>query len=441
MDRLIFKQLHKWKSDTGRKPLILQGVRQCGKTWTLKEFGNREFEDTAYFNLEDSVAYQDIFERDLNPERIITELGLLRNKTIIPGKTFLILDEIQSCPRAITSLKYFCENLPELHVAAAGSLLGVAVTQMGKQISYPVGKIDTLTLYPLNFEEFLLANGEELLCEHLKSADEVSVVFQKKLEGYYHQYLITGGMPASVSSWTDAHDINAIERILENIISDYEKDFIKYAPTAEFPKLMQIWKGIPVQLARDNQKFIFSHIKSGARARDLEDALYWLLSSGLLYKVVKAEQPFIPLTVHADSSFFKIYLADVGILRKLAGFPVSAVTDSSESSAYMRGMLAENFVLTELIANHSFTPSGLVFWKSNNIAEIDYLLQNELDVIPIEVKSGKNTRSKSLYEYRKRYLPKTSLRTSLQMLTEHADNSGTVLEIPLYLLWNLKHYL
>ena len=253
MDRLIFKQLHKWKSDTGRKPLILQGVRQCGKTWALKEFGNREFEDTAYFNLEDSAAYQDIFERDLDPERIITELGLLRNKTIIPGKTFLVLDEIQSCPRALTSLKYFCENLPELHIAAAGSLLGVAVTQMGKQISYPVGKIDTVTLYPLNFEEFLLANGEDLLCEHLKTADEVPTVFLKKLEDYYHQYLITGGMPASVNSWTNAHDINAVERILENIISDYEKDFIKYAPTAEFPKLIQIWKGIPVQQFLPNQ--------------------------------------------------------------------------------------------------------------------------------------------------------------------------------------------
>ncbi|HJJ35758.1 MAG TPA: DUF4143 domain-containing protein, partial [Methanocorpusculum sp.] len=305
----------------------------------------------------------------------------------------------------------------------------------------PVGKVDIETLYPLNFEEFLLANGEELLDTALRTAEDVPVVFQKKLEGYYQQYLITGGMPEAVSSWIATHDIPTVEKILETIIADYEKDFVKYAPSSEFPKLMQIWNGIPGQLARDNQKFVFSHIKSGARARDLEDALYWLISSGLIYKVVKTEQPFIPLTVHADSSYFKIYLADVGILRILAGFPASAITDTTESSAYMRGMLAKNFVLTELVANHAFTPDSLCFWKSNNTAEIDYLLQHGLDVIPIEVKSGKNTHAKSLHEYRKRYRPKIAVRTSLQPLAHHTDDTGTVQEIPLPLLWNIERYL
>jgi len=441
MERSIFKELLSWKEERGRKPLILQGIRQCGKTWVLKEFGVRSFEDTAYFNLEDSSSFQRLFEKDLDPKRIITELGIMRNKTIIPGKTLLILDEIQSSPRALTSLKYFCENLPELHVAAAGSLLGVAVTQMGKNVSFPVGKISTITLYPLNFEEFLLANGEELLVQYLQTADDVPQTFLNKLEDYYHQYLIVGGMPASVQIWVNTHDISAVEIILSNILSDYEKDFVKYAPASDFPKLSQIWKGIPVQLARDNQKFIFSHIKSGARARDLEDALSWLISSGLIYKVIKTEQPDIPLKTHSDESFFKLYPADTGLLRKLAGIPVAAIYDTNGSTSHIRGMLAENFVLTELIENHSFTPSSVCFWKSNNTAEIDFLLENELDIIPIEVKSGKNTRSKSLFEYRNRYHPKISIRTSLQQLSRHSDSLGIVMEIPLYLLWNLKKYL
>ena len=436
MERIAYKELLEWKQKTDRQPLILQGVRQCGKTWLLKTFGEQEFEDTAYFNFEHTEQLFGIFEQDLDPKRIIFELGILRNQSIIPGKTLLILDEIQMCPRALTALKYFAENLSSLHVAAAGSLLGVTISQMQKNVSYPVGKVQTLTLYPLNFEEFVLANGETLLHDSIKTGEGMlPAVVLGKLESLYRKYLITGGMPAAVSAWLASEDVEAVDRILDNIILDYERDFIKYAPRNEYPKLSLIWKGIPAQIARDNQKFVFSHIKTGARARDLEDALHWLLSAGLIYQVTRIEQPNIPLSTFAERSYFKIYLSDVGLLRRMSRFPSEALFDSAESTAYMRGILAENFVLTELMTNKSHDAAEVCFWKSGGIAEVDFLIQSGCLIIPIEVKSGKNTRARSLFEYRKKYAPKCAVKTSLQRPQVTADEAGVIREIPLYLLW------
>ena len=430
MQRLVYQKLIDWKNRENRLPLILQGVRQCGKTWLLKTFGEDMFSDTAYFNFEHSERIGKIFEADLNPERIILELGILRRKTIEPGKTFLILDEIQLCPRAITALKYFAEELPNLCVAAAGSLLGVSIAQMEKSVSFPVGKVQTITLHPLNFEEFMLANGDELLHDYLKKGGDSSLN-RERLEELCRWYLITGGLPAVVKCWTETHSVEETESVLENIISDYEKDFVKYAPRSEYPKLSLIWKGIPAQLAKDNQKFVFSHIKTGARARDLEDSLHWLLSAGLIHKVVRIERPMLPMAVSADQGYFKIYLSDVGILRKMSGFPADAVLDTGAESAYMRGILAENFCLTELISS-GYSP---YFWKSGGIAELDFLIQKGLNILPIEVKAGKNTRARSLAEYRKKYLPKYAVKTSMQPLSIRKDEIGDVLEIPLYLLW------
>jgi predicted AAA+ superfamily ATPase len=441
MKRFIYDTLLKWKESGDRKPVIIEGIRQCGKTWILKHFGEAEFKDIAYFNFEYEDRLQKIFEDDLNASRIIKNLGILRNKSIRPGTTILILDEIQICPRAITSLKYFCENLPELHVAAAGSLLGVAVAQMGNNVSFPVGKVQMLKMYPLNFPEFLLAKDEELLHDYLNNLspdEEISAAFTGKLEEAYREYLITGGMPEVVSSWIHNHDVERVETIQSQILGNYEKDFVKYASVSEFPKLTLIWNAIPAQLAKDNQKFIFSHVKQGMRARDLEDSLQWLISARLIYKVEKIERPYIPVTTYADTTYFKIYFSDVGLLRRMSKFPADVVFDTSSLTADMRGILTENFVLTELIANDFQRP---FFWKSDGIAEVDYIIQEGVDVVPIEVKSARRTRSRSLSEYRKKYSPRIAVRTSLNNIARHSDEYGEVLEIPLYLIWRLKAYL
>ena len=441
MKRFMYDTLLTWKDSRDRKPVIIEGIRQCGKTWILKNFGEAEFKDIAYFNFEYDDRLQKIFEGDLNVSRIIKDLGILRNTSIRPKTTILILDEIQMCPRAITSLKYFCENLPELHVAAAGSLLGVAMAQMGNHVSFPVGKVQMLTMYPLNFPEFLLAKDEELLYGYLNdlSRDEkISAAFTGKLEEAYREYLITGGMPEVVSSWINNHDIGLVETIQSDILSNYEKDFVKYASVSEFPKLTLIWNAIPAQLAKDNQKFIFSHVKQGMRARDLEDSLQWLISAGLIYRVEKIERPFLPVTTYADSTSFKIYFSDVGLLRRMSRFPADVVFDTSSLTADMRGILTENFVLTELISNNFQRP---FFWKSGGIAEVDYIIQEGADVVPVEVKSARRTRSRSLAEYRKKYSPRVAVRTSLNAIARHSDEYGEVLEIPLYLIWRLKAYL
>jgi predicted AAA+ superfamily ATPase len=441
MKRFIYDTLIKWKESRDRKPLIIEGIRQCGKTWILKNFGEAEFKDIAYFNFEYDNRLEKIFDGDLNASRIIKDLSIIRNKSIQPGITLLILDEIQICPRAITSLKYFCENLSELHIAAAGSLLGVAIAQMGKKVSFPVGKVQMLKMYPLNFPEFLLAKDEELLYDYLNNLsldEDISAVFIGKLEEAYHEYLITGGMPEVVKSWINERNIEIFESIQTGILDNYEKDFVKYASVSEFPKLSLVWNAIPAQLAKDNQKFIFSHVKQGLRARDLEDSLLWLISAGLIYKVEKIERPYIPVTTYSDITFFKIYFSDVGLLRRMSKFPADVIFDSSPLTADMRGILTENFVLTELIANGFQRP---FFWKSGGIAEVDYIIQEGVDVIPIEVKSVRRTRSRSLVEYRKKFSPRIAVRTSLKNFIRYSDEYGEVLEIPLYLIWRLKTYL
>ena len=296
-------------------------------------------------------------------------------------------------------------------------------------------------MYPLNFAEYLLAKGEDLLYDYLISMsldEKITEVFTGKLEEAYHEYLITGGMPEVVNSWINNHDIGILETIQSEILENCEKDFVKYASISEFPKLSIIWHAIPAQLAKDNHKFIFAHVKQGMRARDLEDSLQWLISAGLIYKVEKIERPHIPITTYSDATYFKIYLSDVGLLRRMSKFPADVIFDNSQLTADMRGILTENFVLTELVANKSEIP---LFWKSKGIAEVDYIIKNSVDVIPIEVKSTRRTRSKSLTEYRKRYTPRIAIRTSLNTITRHYDEYGEVLEIPLYLLWRLETYL
>ena len=424
MQRTIISKLLEWKNSRSRKPLILKGVRQCGKTYLLKEFGKNHYEDFAHFNFEGNKILQDIFENDLNTERIITELSVIRKKAILPHKTLIIFDEIQFCNKALTSLKYFCENAPDYHIAAAGSLLGIALS---KPLSFPVGKIDFHTLYPMSFYEFLLANDENLLCEQLENlpdAEPVPAVFAKKLEEHLKNYYICGGMPEAVNSWISEKDIEKLDAVLQKILDSYELDFAKHAPANEFPKLSAIWHSIPAQLARENGKFIFSHVKKSLRAKDLEDALEWLLSAGMVYKVAKIEKPFMPMATYADFSFFKLYMADIGLLRRMSKLPAMAFLEASNIFKEFKGAIAENFVLCELVNKSGEVP---FYWKSGNTAEVDFVIQSKMDIVPIEVKSGDNARARSLAEYTKKYSPNRIIIASLK--------NGIENHIPLYMLW------
>ncbi len=433
MKRLLSQALLEWKNGENRKPLILKGVRQCGKTYLMKEFGRENYEDVAYFNFEETESLKTLFETDYDTRRILFELGLMRGKTLQPERTLILFDEIQECGRAITSLKYFCENAPEYHIICAGSLLGVA---LNKQPSFPVGKVDFLTLYPMNFLEFLMAHGEEALADYLSSLGSghaLSEPIANKLSGYLKQYYVTGGMPEVVQTWCATHDMAKVERIQQTILDSYHFDFSKHAPIKDFPKIAAIWQSIPEQLAKDNSKFMFGHVRKGWRAKDLEDALIWLEGAGLVYKVCRIEKPFIPLSSYADPTAFKLYMADVGLLRKMSKLPYEVVLDATPTYTEFKGAMAENFVLCELLKASGEIP---YYWTSGNSAEVDFIVQNGAEIVPIEVKSEKNVRAKSLAEYRKRYEPKYSVKTSMR--SEISGNE--ILNIPLYLIAQMKNF-
>ena len=427
--RLLTDELLKWKSRQDRKPLILKGVRQCGKTYLLNAFGQENYADIAYFNFEGNQALAERFEQDLDARRLILELGILNGKKIRPGSTLIIFDEIQFCNQALTSLKYFYEQAPEYHIVCAGSLLGIALS---KPLSFPVGKVDFLTLRPMSFYEFITVNDEMMLLDYLDRLDAaVPQIFADKLITYFKTYLITGGMPAVVAKWLESKDVGEVERIQDMILNSYEMDFAKHAPAADFPKLSLIWKSIPDQLAKENSKFVYGHVKSGARAKDLDDAMQWLLSAGMVYKVNKIEKPAIPLSAYANQSYFKLYLADVGLLRRMARLPAAVIFQEAGSYTEFKGALAENYVLNELINLHGEVP---YYWMSGNTAEVDFVAQFDERIVPIEVKSTINVKARSLRVYRDKYQPEVSVRTSLLNL----KRDDGLLNLPLYLLWTIE---
>lgn len=431
MERLLFQELIAWKEKTNRKPLILKGVRQCGKTYLLKTFGRQCYADTAYFNFEETESLKTLFETDYDVNRILFELGLTLGRTIQRETTLIIFDEIQECGRAITALKYFCENAPEYHIVCAGSLLGIALK---KQPSFPVGKVDFLTLYPMSYAEFLLANGETQLAGYLtafKRGEKISEPVANKLVTYLKQYYVTGGMPEVVQMWCETHDIEKTEKVQQMILDSYQFDFSKHAPVKDFPKILAIWQSIPEQLAKDNSKFIFGHVRKGWRAKDLEDALVWLEGAGLVHKVCRIEKPFIPMSAYADPTVFKLYLCDVGLLRKLSKLPYEVILESSALYTEFKGAMTENFVLCELLKSSENTP---YYWTSGNSAEVDFVIQCGTQIVPIEVKSERNVKAKSLAEYRKKYEPVYAVKTSMRSET----NGIGVLNIPLYLIGRLQ---
>lgn len=439
LEREIIQQLAVWKDAPDRKPLLLTGVRQCGKTYVCKEFGSRYFEDTAYFNFEGNKGLASVFEYDFDVERITGELGsIIRSKKIEAGKTLVVFDEIQECPRAITSLKYFCENMPELHIICAGSLLGVAIKR--DHVSFPVGKVDRMQMYPMSFSEFLCADGEMAIYEGVQKYGidrELPELYTGKLEKALKYYYVVGGMPEVVAKWVETHNFEKIEKIQENILQDYSHDFAKHAPRTDIPKLGWIWDSIPKQLAKDNNKFVFSHVKAGKRSNELEDALEWLVDAGLVYKLELVSNPELPLSFCSDATFFKVYMSDVGLLRKKSGISYRTILEDSDMYKNFKGAFTENFVLMELIKQgiHPY------FWRSGNTAELDFLFEYEDEIIPVEAKAEIHTRAKSYAQYCKKYHPRAGYKFSMKNVGNHEVETTKTYSVPLYLIWRIKEYL
>lgn len=439
MERDIIKQLVEWKNSADRKPMMITGVRQCGKTYICKEFGKTYFEDVAYFYFEGDKGLSSVFDYDFNVDRIIDELGnVIRGKEIVPGKTLVIFDEVQACPNAITSLKYFCENKRELHIICAGSLLGVSIKR--DNISFPVGKVDRLRMYPMTFSEFLRADGGEAIYKGVQKYGkdrELPELYTTALEKELKYYYIVGGMPEVVAKWVETHNFEKIEKLQDNILLDYSGDFAKHAPKTDIPKLGWIWESIPKQLAKDNNKFIFSHVKAGKRSNELEDALEWLHDAGLVYRLEMVKNPEIPLSFYADATFFKVYMADVGLLRRKSGVSHRTIMEDSELYKNFKGAFTENFVLNELIAQ-GIRP---YFWRSGNMAELDFLFEYEDIVVPVEAKSEIHTRAKSYRLFCKKYNPAVGFRFSMKNIGNHMVEGTETYSIPLYLIWMIGKYL
>jgi len=429
MQRLILNDLVKWKNSRYRKPLILKGVRQVGKTWILKEFGRLYYENIAYFNFDEHEEYRQFFETTKNVERILQNLILASGQKIQSENTLIIFDEIQDCPNVINSLKYFCENAPQYHIACAGSLLGIA---LAKPSSFPVGKVDFLHINPMTFTEFLMANGDMNLVHVLESIDALIPLpdaFFNPLYEKIKMYYVTGGMPESVLMWTQDRDVEAMQTALSNIIGAYERDFAKHPDVREYPKLSLVWKSIPSQLARENKKFIYKVVKEGARAREYEDALQWLVDANLVSKIYRSSGPGLPISAYDDLSAFKIYLVDVGLLRRLAQLAPTAFGEGNRLFTEFKGALSENYVLQALRNQYEVTPR---YWSwSNPPYEVDFLIQHDNDIIPIEVKSEANTVSRSLKKYKEKYSNHTKLRVRFSLDNLKIDND--MLNIPIFM--------
>ena len=423
------KQLLNWKNSPYRKPLILKGVRQVGKTWILKEFGRQFYENTAYFNFDENEEYRQFFETTKDVNRILQNLMLVSGQKILPEKTLIVFDEVQDCPNVINTMKYFCENAPEYHVTCAGSLLGIA---LARPSSFPVGKVNFMQIDPMTFMEFLIANGDENLAVYLDSIETLEPIpdaFFNPLYEKLKMYYVTGGMPESVRMWTEARDVAVMQEALADIIGAYERDFAKHPGVSEFPKISMIWKSIPSQLAREKKKFIYKAVKEGARAREYEDALQWLVDARLVYKIYRSSAPGLPVSAYDDLSAFKIYLVDVGILRRLAMLAPTAFGEGNRLFTEFKGALTENYVLQELATQFEVVPR---YWsKSNPPYEVDFLLQRENDIFPVEVKAETNTNSRSLRKFKELYGDRVKLRIRFSL--DNLKLNNDVLNIPLFM--------
>lgn len=428
MKRLLLTELISWKDKTNRKPLILRGARQVGKTWLLQEFGKNCFKDVCYVNFERNETLANSFNYNLNPHRIIEELSLFHGKKIEPNSTLIILDEIQEVPRALTALKYFAEETPEYAICCAGSLLGIA---QHKGISFPVGKVEYLDLNPMSFKEFLIAAGKEMLVEFVMKGNFEIDAFDEELRNLLKTYLVIGGMPAAVSKWFEDKDYLKVDQVLKNLTQTYFDDFSKHAPAKIIEKIRQVWEKIPSQLAKENKKFIFQLIREGARAREYEDALTWLTDMGLIHKSYAISKPSLPLSAYEDMRTFKIFMLDVGILRFMSGLSPLVVLENTKVFNEFKGALTEQYVLQELISKNIFKANH--YWTSSGKAEVDFIFTDGMNIYPLEAKADVNVKAKSLKVYDELYHPEQIFIASLRTYNKKGHRTF----IPLYLLFAL----
>lgn len=433
LHRDILEKMLEWKNSSNRLPLVIKGARQCGKSWCMKEFGNRYYSSSAYFNFESSPDLRDDFKETKEPSRIISKLELYCGFKIVPGETLIIFDEIQECNEALNSLKYFAEEAPEYHIVSAGSLLGVALSKGG---SFPVGKVDFMDMYPLTFKEFLCSIDESLFhyVDEMKKLEALPTRIFNQLKDHYRKYLICGGMPRAVLAMIEDNDISKVDLELKRITESYSLDFSKHASSSTVPKISEIWHSIPSQLSKENRKFVYKLVRTGARAREYESALQWLQLAGLIYKIYDTDKPMLPLTAYDDVSAFKVYLLDIGILRSLSNLPAEIFTSPNEMYKEFKGAFAENAVLQCLVPQFSSLPR---YWTSEGRAEVDFLIQDKLDIYPVEVKAETNKSGKSLNVYIKKYKPKRAFTITALNVSE----KDPVINIPHSLTSWLRRWL
>lgn len=409
MERNLLQQLMVWKNKPNRKPLIIRGARQVGKTWLMKEFGKREYTQTAYVNFESSKLLKNLFVDNFDLQRILTAIQIETGVQIHPENTLIILDEIQEAEGAITSLKYFYENLPNYHIIAAGSLLGVALHQ---QTSFPVGKVEFLDLYPMSFREFLMAMKQQPLLDLLKSKDWTLIkTFKEKYIDLLKHYYFVGGMPEAVSYFSQNNDFNETRAIQKRILLAYEQDFSKHAPIDIVPRIRMLWNSIPSQLSKENKKFIYGAVKPGSRSKDFELALSWLIDCGLTHKICRVSKPGMPLKAYEDMNAFKLFIVDVGLLAAMGDIDARTIIDGNAIFEEFKGALTEQYVLQQLI---TIPDIAIYYWsaeKSN--AEVDFVIQFNGQIVPIEVKASENLQAKSLKSFCQRYEMNNAVRTSM----------------------------
>ena len=424
MYRIAIEKLYKWKNSKRRKPLIIEGARQVGKTWLMKEFGKQAYSDTVYINFDSNTRMADLFAVDLDTDRLILGLELYAGRKIDSDNTLLIFDEVQEVPKALASLIYFYEDAPQYHIVCAGSLLGIALHQ---GTSFPVGKVDFLKLYPLSFSEFLMATGNERFAKLLKKQDfEMITNFKQTYIDALKQYYFVGGMPEAVQSFAESKDFNEVRTIQKRILAAYEQDFSKHAPNEIVPKIRMLWNSIPSQLARENKKFIYGLIREGSRAREYETAIMWLSDCGLVHKVSRVNAAGIPLKAYEDLKAFKLFIVDVGLLGCMTGLHQRTLLDGDDLFVEFKGALTEQYVCQQL---KTIEDLGIYYYTNDRgSCEIDFVIDTGEQIIPIEVKAETNLRAKSLKTYRERFEPELSVRTSM------ADykKEDWLLNLPLY---------
>jgi len=434
MKRLLYKSLLQWKKSPKRKPLLLQGSRQVGKTYLINEFGKNEYSNFVYLNFEQNPELKTLFEGNLNPKNIIENISLYLGKKITSENTLIFFDEIQVSDAALTSLKYFNEESPDYHIISAGSLLGVSV---GKKVSFPVGKVNFMNLYPMNFKEYLIAFSEKLLIEKIESITKIESfpeLLHNKLLTHLKKYLYLGGMPEVLINYFENNDVAQSRQIQNEILESYSRDFSKYTERSQAIKTSELWNSIPYQLAKENKKFKYSEVRKRARAAMFEQTIEWLRKAGLINVVYNVKVPKLPVSGYADYSKFKIYLLDTGLLGAMLNLSSDIIIKGSELFSEYNGAFIENFVANELIVGGNKT---LYYWASKSDAEVDFIVQTDSQIIPIEVKSGASRNLKSLRSYAKKYNPKLICRTSPRNFVQDKD----FINIPLYAIFNLNNYM